>query len=577
MADILSFRAKAQAASDASSGQDFLHEEDHTLSFQVTETGSLGISNILEHRADTPEAPALNDWSNQELADLYRVKRLLDTAGVPNELDRGLTDEGDPWLVFVGPDGEVFIHLCRLDALYVLDSPNIQAPLRGADFNALIEAFTNRALPRTGTAAADGPGARVVRLERGGKVYLHPSALLAALIWTLFLAAEEIVLMTPDADQMAEGLDDISTLTFGDVHLEGQETPFIVSATEPMIEGQLETGLANDPKQVAAQEAFLRDNTGTSGLTVMQNSYGMGLSTIAIAFGFMADQAMSDDKALIGDDLLAMGTDDSADTDDDTRVLAENKDVQNPDIALTETVKLAIETSADSPLTTDELAAETVMAATNAVATGQVLSTGLDLIQSKIAKAATWVDTTFKDAAPKEVVTAQAPAEDVATEEETAVATVQTQAVTPPPTSFTLSTLKTALFSVELESYALGGTSVLASFALDAEAIDALETISALPFIDQGTSIDTPGLISEDPVHTSGLRSFDQEARSFMDFILGKTEAIEMISAGNELILIDSTIFNSSDSYVVSWALDDGGVISIIGQRSEFAEFDLIA
>jgi hypothetical protein len=84
-------------------------------------------------------------------------------------------------------------------------------------------------------------------------------------------------------------------------------------------------------------------------------------------------------------------------------------------------------------------------------------------------------------------------------------------------------------------------------------------------------------LISEDPVHTSGLRSFDQEARSFMDFILGKTEAIEMISAGNELVLIDSTIFNSSDSYVVSWALDDGGVISIIGQRSEFAEFDLIA
>jgi hypothetical protein len=90
MADILSFRAKAQAASDAGSEQDFLHKEDHTLLFQVTETGRVGITNILEHRSETPEAPALNDWSNQELADLYRVKRLLDAAGVPNELDRGL-------------------------------------------------------------------------------------------------------------------------------------------------------------------------------------------------------------------------------------------------------------------------------------------------------------------------------------------------------------------------------------------------------------------------------------------------------------------------------------------------------
>lgn len=571
MADILSFRAKAQAASDAGSEQDFLHKEDHTLSFQVTETGRVGITNILEHRSETPEAPALNDWSNQELADLYRVKRLLDAAGVPNELDRGLTDEGDPWLVFVGPDGEVFIHLCRLDGTYVLDSPNIQAPLRGADFNALIEAFTNRALPRTGTTADTGDS-RVIRLERGGKVYLHPSALLAALIWTLFLAAEEIVLMTPDADQMAGGLDDISTMTFGDVRTEGHNVPVILPESEALIEGHMDASTPNDPRQVAAHEAFLRDNGtgGSSGLTMMHNSYGMGLSTIAIAFGFMADQVLSDDKMLTGDDVLAMDDANSVDEDGDTRVVADDTTQQNADITLTENVKLAIELTPDTLLATDEIPVETVMAATDAVATGQVLTDGVQAVQNKAAKNTVEINTSFEDAAHKTIVTAQA-----AVEEETPAAaqstTVDTKAASPLPASFTLSTLKTALLPFEMESYAVGNVAVLASFNLNEE------TISILPFLDQGNSIDAPGLITLEPLHTTGLRAFDSEARSFMNFLLGKHDAVEMISLGKELILIDSAVFNGSDSYVASWSLDDGGVVSIVGQRSEFADFHLIA
>lgn len=566
MAEILSFSAKAKAATDASSEQGFLHEEDHTLSFQVTETGHVGITNILEHRTESPKLSAHNDWSNQELADLYRVKRLLDAAGVPNELDRGLTDEGDPWLVFVGPDGEVFIHLCRLDALYVLDSPNIQAPLRGADFNALIEAFTNRALPRTGTAA-EGSDSRVIRLERGGKVYLHPSALLAALIWTLFLAAEEIVLMTPDADQMAEGLDDIGKLTFGDVRIEGHEVPVIVSENEKLIEDPMGRAVENDPRQIAAHEAFLRDNS-TSGLSMTQNSYGLGLSTIAIAFGFMTEQVISQEKNQISDDILSADAEDSLEDDNDTRVLIEDTTLKTNDIATADTVQMATEQTTDTLLIPEESSVETAMTATDAVSEGQLLTDAVQLIQTKIAEAALWIDTTFEGDAPKEIVTAEAtPA---AEEEPQNTTIVETKAASSLPSFFTLSTLQTALQPFELESYALGDTVVQASFDLNTE------TIEALSFLDEDLNIDTPasdGLIDLDP----GFRSFDDGARAFMDFMLSKLDAIEMVTLSNQMILIDSAVFNASDSYTVSWTLDGGGIISVIGQRSEFVEFDLIA
>ena len=132
MAEILSFKAKVASGQATTSTEDFLQEGSETLSFQVTEGGSVGLANIIDHQQKDVFS-VTNDWTNQELADLYRVKRLLDAAGVPNSLDRGLTDEGDPWLVLVDHDGEVFIHLCRLNAVYILDSPNIPTPLQRTD------------------------------------------------------------------------------------------------------------------------------------------------------------------------------------------------------------------------------------------------------------------------------------------------------------------------------------------------------------------------------------------------------------------------------------------------------------
>jgi hypothetical protein len=199
-----------------------------------------------------------------------------------------------------------------------------------------------------------------------------------------------------------------------------------------------------------------------------------------------------------------------------------------------------------------------------------VPTNGVLAVQNKATKNTVEIDTTFADAAPKTIVTAQATIEEE-TPDAAQSTTVDTNAASPLPALFTLSTLKTALLPFEMESYAVGNIAVMASFDLNAE------TISILPFLDQGSSINAPDLITLEPLHTTGLRAFDSEARSFMNFLLGKHDAVEMISLGKELILIDSAVFNGSDSYVASWSLDDGGVVSIVGQRSEFADFHLIA
>src|SRR6056297_2505757 len=63
-------------------GDDIMHFDDQTLAD--------------DHTFPLPDAKSYRDlgklrakdWSNQELANLFRVKRLLDAAGVPNEIDR---------------------------------------------------------------------------------------------------------------------------------------------------------------------------------------------------------------------------------------------------------------------------------------------------------------------------------------------------------------------------------------------------------------------------------------------------------------------------------------------------------
>jgi len=123
---------------------------------------------------------ATRDWSQQEVAEFYRVESALVQAGVQLESDRGLSDEGDPWFIFCrGDNGEVFMHFARIDGVYVVDGAAFDEPARGPDFAALIRQLIGRY-----------PLAKA-RQRTENNIFAHPAALLIALVGAAFFHTNE--------------------------------------------------------------------------------------------------------------------------------------------------------------------------------------------------------------------------------------------------------------------------------------------------------------------------------------------------------------------------------------------------
>src|SRR5579884_2293802 len=86
-----------------------------------------------------PRLPRSSDWTQQEIAEFYRVESALLQAGLKLETERGVTDEGDPWFVFCREDtGEVFVHFARIDGEYIIDGAAYGEVARGMNFAALV-------------------------------------------------------------------------------------------------------------------------------------------------------------------------------------------------------------------------------------------------------------------------------------------------------------------------------------------------------------------------------------------------------------------------------------------------------
>lgn len=120
-----------------------------------------------------------SDWGQQEIAEFYRVESALMRAGLRVGTDRGVTDEGDPWFIFFrADDGEVVIHFARIDGEYLIAGPAYEEVSRGVDFTALIRNMIARH--------------PLVRPQgKRDNVFLHPAALLVAVVGTAFFKSGE--------------------------------------------------------------------------------------------------------------------------------------------------------------------------------------------------------------------------------------------------------------------------------------------------------------------------------------------------------------------------------------------------
>lgn len=123
--------------------------------------------------------PAPTDWSQQELAEFYRVEAALIRAGIRVGTDRGLSDENEPWFVFYRTDdGEVVIHFARIDGEYLIAGPAYEEIARGFDFSSLVRNMVAR-------------HPLIRRSDRGDNISIHPAALLVAVVGTAFFKTGE--------------------------------------------------------------------------------------------------------------------------------------------------------------------------------------------------------------------------------------------------------------------------------------------------------------------------------------------------------------------------------------------------
>jgi hypothetical protein len=138
-----------------------------------------------------PAVGAHGDWSAQEIAEFYRVEAALVQAGVSVIVDRGISDEGDPWFVFCrAADHEVIVHFARIAGQYIIATEAMGQTSTGKDFRRLLTEFVSR-----------NPSLLPLSSGGGAKLFLHPAALLAAVVATAlyYMSGTEAIAHSIDA------------------------------------------------------------------------------------------------------------------------------------------------------------------------------------------------------------------------------------------------------------------------------------------------------------------------------------------------------------------------------------------
>lgn len=604
MANIFNFTPKKKKPAD----KDFLQASSELVQFDGT-----GCDVELPEQEPAPALPAsLNDWSNQELASIYRVKRLLDAAGVLCHLERGLSDEGDPWCIFCTPVGDVFIHLSRIDSLYALDSPNLERPIFGRDFNELIEQFSSGALK--GSEKAAQARRRLIRLERNGNVFLHPATLLAALVWSIYLEAEDLVFFVPDEE---DGFDNDAAVALVASSIEAQtaedaemEAAFVSAVAHPehVISAHTpSSALAEDGK---ASLPFYKEVALKSGLVMVPSAMAVGLSSIAIAFGFMAEVYFEEDSAAQTD----LGPLKAADLDVElAEVELEDQTPQAPPgFDLTASLgavlaQMSTPVHEDTPVL-DDLAASVDISDLLNVALAMPLGLATPGLEG------TTATEILTPAIEGDVALAQmqtdALQDPTANEGQIAVASNTVEPLPEDTDVLDIASISSALFSLvdlkdsftkQLTEFSFGSTVIQASFDIaglsqDTSAfLDAaisfdmpltlamagpVETMTtAMPAVDIPLAAQDSDLLTEFFQRPAGGSLIDDNAISFVSFLMQKDTDLQIISHGDEIVLIDFNALSGPQSEVLamSWELEHGGTVQTIGLKTDFAEFDLIA
>lgn len=605
MTNIFDFRPKGKGASI---DRGFLKDGDDTVQFGPCGR-DVSLKGSVANRFSFAAPYRCNDWNNQELANIYRVKKLLDAAGVKNNLERGLTDEGDPWCVFCTAAGDVFIHLCKVDGRYILDSPNLRAPISGKDFSELIGAFSTGALRTTTRSTKDG-NARVVNLQPNGKIFLHPAVLLAALIWSIYLNSEDLVMFAPegakkDGDSEPEDIALVNEAALAP--LSEQEE------AEAALFMQASVG-AEHPIGVRSSEEMRdglswKDAISKSAAVITPAPFAVGLSSVALALGIMGEGFFDNESTVEDPSLPAIPAVNEAE-----EVVA---DLVAGAVDRIKQIDLAAILEADFDHAVGDGAREEIASELSTELNptfkppASLLPPELIDFTYEIAVASddSWV---VEEVSPR---SSRSPEKlvsgDIQRIEKAPEVNPQEQASEPvelaPPTSTTskptfdyasLFDLKSS-FTVSFKTFDIAGITVEATFDLESSDLLTAELIKTPTLsetvLDRSVKDDAdlfepdtvdvfaaptaPARYEPAAVEPTPFELIDFKAQRYINYLMSKEEDLEIFAFAQELVLIDFAAFQGSpgETFSKSWSLADGGIVSTVGSKADFIEFDLIA
>ena len=114
----------------------------------------------------------ISDWCLAELAVFENVRRSLKLQGIEVELEHGVTDEGDPWLIFCADACDVICHFTKIGDDYVACVPFCGKGMSGVILSDLVANFFPHLRNTAKPAKRTRPLGKIVR----GNVVMRPGS-----------------------------------------------------------------------------------------------------------------------------------------------------------------------------------------------------------------------------------------------------------------------------------------------------------------------------------------------------------------------------------------------------------------
>jgi hypothetical protein len=510
------------------------------------------------------------DWDNQELASLYRAQRLLGLTGISFDVERGRTDEGEPWFVFVDDAGEVLAHFCRMDGVYYLDSAAQTSLLMGHSLESLVSGFARRNQPVNHKDRGTGE-AQVVHLTGGAvrsNVMMHPGVSLAALVWSIYLLSDTLILpvhgrdahsLNVEADidtapDMSEAVSSPASLDHLSVslHLQGS-----VSAAQNTCSGSRE---ASAGPAVSTGGGVWGIGPGNG---PFMNMVGLGLSALAMSYGIHLSNLPQNAVQMAKNAANSV-----------TEILSERI--------------LLEQISVDMQMVSDDLAqAVAVLENKDAAMFLEAVVAGVqpsDIVTTLIQT--TIVSDEFKMATVSFKVSNDRQAR--------VLMEADVENMEQDGKNNTEQSIRVTQDNVEAANVMSNLSSVFEQYGvtLDFTRFDVLDEKYDIARILQtssgtGTEMDpsaaTPMLDTDGETLNSHTAAkiypiFDDAANDFIVFLLMKQDNAQQSLYNGEVIFFDKSVFDTAnvEIYARSWSFEDGSILSTVGSRSDFEDFGLI-